>query len=637
MTFEDGKKAIARIYSAPNQVVGVGFLVADRYVLTCAHVVNACGIPQDNPIGSTLSLAFPFSTGEQSYKATVIGHELQGDYGSDYAVLRLDTVLAIPPIGLEAFSRTESSVGLQAFGFPRGDQAGRNLIAESRGTIAPGDWEQIEDSKQPGLAVEEGFSGAPVWCPSSSTFVGMIVARDKRREAAKVGFMIPTQKLNKPLKLIQKRTLLDLLEPEHNGLTEQIRTAYEVCRREGTTSPYQTALSAQLDDLARMANGDIEEPMLVQFMACLLNQAGLSKVLKTRLEQWAQRYTKDLSALRTRLQDQQNQKLNHQSVKSNHPGLLISVKAHQSKEKHYTVNAWFIHDFNYYDATTGQGAEALTIQNLSQSSEVQNLDPESGILDRQLPILFADYLDQVGERGIDLQSLTIELLFPMALMNNPIEQQPIPCPYGLPEALGTNCQVILRSQERLEGYRARGQWETKWKQVEESLNKQVGQVLVPGKDDLRQIQRELRSEHKLGLLLTNPPTVGNQGELGVLILTGTPIALWVRKDHPEQAWEDQFSQQVLGCLGETCEAQGVSGCCLQHPCFNKQGHPTGDCQSILLGELLDRVTEIRREALNLEDDMEQIAQSLELGHHLAFVWENPKRVPPKILYSTGSL
>ncbi|OUC15331.1 MAG: hypothetical protein B0A82_07555 [Alkalinema sp. CACIAM 70d] len=624
MTFEDGKKAIARIYSAPNQVVGVGFLVADRYVLTCAHVVNACGVPQDNPIGSTLSLAFPFSTGEQLYTAEVIGHELQGDCGSDYAVLRLDTVLAIPPIDLETFIRTESPVGLQAFGFPKGDQAGRNLIAESRGTIAPGDWEQIEDTKQPGLAVEEGFSGAPVWCPSVSTFVGMIVARDKRREAAKVGFMIPTQKLNKPLKLIQKRTLLDLLEPEQNSLTEQIQIAYEVCRREGTTQSYKAELSARLDDLAGMADGEIEEPMLVQFAACLLNQSGLSDNVRTQLEQWAQRYTQNLNTLRTKLQDQQNQKLNHQSIKSKHPGLLISVKAHESQEKHYTVNAWFIRDFNQYDATTGQGSEALTFQNLRQTPEDENLDPETGIPDRQLPSLFADYLDQVGAR-VDLQALTIELLLPMVLMNQRIEQQPIPCDFGLPEALVASCRVSLRSQDRLESPRFLGTWAAKWQQLETSLSLQTGPAFVTGSENLKQMQRELKPNEKLGLLLPYPPSA-DEKELGVLIGTGTPIALWVRKDHPNQAWGHQFCQQILGCLGETCEAQGQSSCCLHQPCSSD--NLPGNCRSILLGKLLDRVTTIRREALERDDDLENIAQSLELGHHLAFVWENPKRVPP---------
>ena len=35
------KSSVVRFYHANGNVVGAGFLVADRYVLTCAHVVAA--------------------------------------------------------------------------------------------------------------------------------------------------------------------------------------------------------------------------------------------------------------------------------------------------------------------------------------------------------------------------------------------------------------------------------------------------------------------------------------------------------------------------------------------------------------------------------------------------------------------
>ena len=59
MTFEDGKKAIARIYSVADEVAGVGFLVADRYILTCAHVIAASIEDPEQPIGAAIIIALP--------------------------------------------------------------------------------------------------------------------------------------------------------------------------------------------------------------------------------------------------------------------------------------------------------------------------------------------------------------------------------------------------------------------------------------------------------------------------------------------------------------------------------------------------------------------------------------------------
>ena len=41
------------------------------------------------------------------------------------------------------------------------------------------DWVQIEDVKQPGYRVEEGFSGAPVWDEKLQGVAGMAVAAEK--------------------------------------------------------------------------------------------------------------------------------------------------------------------------------------------------------------------------------------------------------------------------------------------------------------------------------------------------------------------------------------------------------------------------------------------------------------------------
>jgi vWA-MoxR associated protein C-terminal domain/Trypsin-like peptidase domain/vWA-MoxR associated protein middle region (VMAP-M) 1 len=649
MEFEDGKKAIARIYSAAGEVAGVGFLVSDRYVLTCAHVVTASvsSPPGSDPIGSPVTLALPFATGDQKYLTQVVFCDLNtAAYGDDFAILRLATVpeTVIQSIQLATLPHA-NPVELRVFGFPKGDEAGRNLTVVSRGSVAGG-WEQIEDTKQTGLAIEEGFSGAPVWCQDQKAFVGMVVARDKRRPEAKLGFMIPTQKLSSPSQYIRQHTLLDCLEPEQQTLSEQITIAYQVCCLRDSLKPPQTQLGKRLEELSRMTAGELGEPMLVQFAACLLNQ-GLSDPIKQQIESWAKRYTANLDGLRVKLQDKQSQKQVvprfelSQETQQMQPCLLVSVKAHRVKDKHYYVDAWLIRDFNCYDADSNnsQGSKHIVFKHDSEYPEAKDLHPEEGIPEDKIPVLLADYLDQVGDLGIDIQQLTVELLLPLSLMNTPIDQRPIPVRSGLPQSLVKMCHVVVRSQERLEGYRARGRWQTKWRRLQDLLETNAGKVFVSGGENIRQLQRQIVLDDVLGLQLTRKPSTDLRGELAVFLSTGTPIALWVRKENPTvNHWGTCLTHQVFCCM-KPGETEGVR-CCLESCGEFGLGEPEACCRSLQLAALPQQVAQIRQNAPDFEEDgtLDQfLHQSDELGHHLSFLWEDPRRVPPTITYSNSVL
>jgi hypothetical protein len=66
------KSAIARIYHTSGAVVGAGFLVNDRQLLTCAHVVTAAlGIPVNTSEASTdaIDVDFPLIAPDLKIKA----------------------------------------------------------------------------------------------------------------------------------------------------------------------------------------------------------------------------------------------------------------------------------------------------------------------------------------------------------------------------------------------------------------------------------------------------------------------------------------------------------------------------------------------------------------------------------------
>lgn len=192
------KSAIARIYHSNGAVVGAGFLVAERHLLTCAHVVTAAlGISittTDAPTNS-IELHFPLIALGHKVRAKVVFWQPvnEGQVGEDIAGLELE---GSPPNGCQPVRLVSTSEfwhhRFQVFGFPSQRDMGIWASGELRDQIGSSGWVQMEDIKAPGYAVEPGFSGAPVWDEELKGVVGMAVAAERKREEAKAAFMLPT-------------------------------------------------------------------------------------------------------------------------------------------------------------------------------------------------------------------------------------------------------------------------------------------------------------------------------------------------------------------------------------------------------------------------------------------------------------
>ncbi|MBD2261110.1 trypsin-like peptidase domain-containing protein [Pseudanabaena sp. FACHB-2040] len=604
MGFEESKQALTQIHFAGSDAIaGTGFLVADSYVLTCAHVVKAALPAVEEPIGASIEVTFPF-LGPASIQAAVVFCEFdEFDGGRDAAVLHLlaPSQLAHQPMPLVPLLQFDSAV-VKAFGFPNGEPLGRNLIAVTRGEVTGG-WIQIEDTKGPGLAVEAGFSGAPVWCDASQAAVGMVVARDQDRPEAKIGFILPTQKLQTPLQEIQKHSLAQLLTAHQQALTEQIATAYKICRPDNWSAPFPVGLEEMLADLSQMHAESLSASRLVQFGACLLNQAETA-IIRAELTGWLEKYAEAVAPLLKQMEQRQQQMLPATTPSS--PCLLVNVQADKtSKAEPYQINAWLIANINRYDPRTGEGADVLPTEGWQEYvDDPSQIDPQAGIKYEDIPAMIASYLDQVGRRGIDLQNLTVEFFLPFSLINRDVEQCCIPAEFGFPKPLGIDedcCHVVLRSQERLEFARGLAAWQSKWKQLDDNGQQKAMNLFI--RDETaspKQLQKALQTA--FGLKLTRLPKATNQGEIGLLLATGTPAAIWIRSS-AEHSWEELVDTQVL---------------------------------SGSLGQVPNQVLALRRNTLELdeEDDLEM---SLELGHHLSFLWEDPHRRPPEITYSDKNL
>ncbi len=606
--FEDAQKGVAQIYAADGRVVGTGFLIAPGYVLTCAHVVRVAwgGDPDDGAIIQVLLFEE-----DAPRAAQVLFYDFDADdYGADAALLRLEATnlpqLSIFPVA--RLQQLDDDAPLKAFGFP--DPGGRILTTKTKGRIQ-GNWIQIEDSKLTGVDILGGFSGAPVWCQTTGAWVGMIVARSDLGVNDKVGFMLPYENLSTVLLEPRRAELQAMLAPEGAAIWPQVLAAYEVVRpqKRGVAVMPKT-LDVLLSELNLAAAGGKLESRLVQFAVCLFLEELLKQPLRQCLKDWIEAFSStELQQLCEQAREQCNQHRGQNEQPLVNPCLWIRIQANKvSGGEPYQVDGRFVPDPEHY-AETGQGARTLSTEKWQSYmvDDVEETKPSGGWTYAHLPALIAAFFDQVGDAQVALTDLTIELFVPLSLMNKGFELLSILPEGGLgfPENLGITAerpQVILRSQKRLEMKRTKGLWREKWKQLDPGQGSQSAQsAFVSSSDNLRQLQTDLKTG--FGLKLEHSPQTTNQGELALVLATGTPAALWVRCDASDTAWAGQLDHQIL------------SGALPQVP---------------------ENVATVRRAAPYL-DDAANCADSLELGHRLALLWENPDNVPSPINYSDEML
>ncbi len=206
---ESLEASLVRIRTTDGHVVGAGFLVGGRHILTCAHVIRlALGLP-DSPVDlpqGLVSFDFPLVPPRTLLTASVIQWcPPLPDGRGDIAGLELQ---CDPPSAAEVvrFAPAEDlwEHPFRTFGFPAGYDDGVWATGRLLGRQAT-DWVMIEDIKAQGFAVAPGFSGTPVWDTRLQGVVGMVVAASRPTDL-KAAFVLPLDVLVAAWPLIEPVT-----------------------------------------------------------------------------------------------------------------------------------------------------------------------------------------------------------------------------------------------------------------------------------------------------------------------------------------------------------------------------------------------------------------------------------------------
>jgi signal transduction histidine kinase len=182
-SFED---SVLRILKG-DKIVGAAFLVSDRLVATCAHVVKSAGAE----IGGKISLR---SSEGKDIEAIVDPAFWRDPNAEDISILRLNEPLEnIQPAILGSSSGTKGNK-FSTFGFPKQGQE----LSGSGEIIGQAIIGGIKVLQLRSPEVTPGFSGAPIFDETTKRVVGMVVAITPPDEYQRLGttaFAIPSETL----------------------------------------------------------------------------------------------------------------------------------------------------------------------------------------------------------------------------------------------------------------------------------------------------------------------------------------------------------------------------------------------------------------------------------------------------------
>src|SRR5215467_5552688 len=214
-----------------TDVLGAGFLVDPRHVITCAHTVNdVLGRDRDDEEQprEDLELNFPFADRQQNVKANVVAWRPVGDGHHDIAVLRLKDhpPPSARPVRIVPAERVTGHRFI-AWGFPlenAGEMLAEGTIQRRRGD----DRIHVTGTEVTGQAVRRGFSGTAVWDQVLGGVIGMVVAADPD-PASKTAYLVPTDVLTEvwpALNVVRPRPMI----PVPRVVGERVSTAVDLFR-----------------------------------------------------------------------------------------------------------------------------------------------------------------------------------------------------------------------------------------------------------------------------------------------------------------------------------------------------------------------------------------------------------------------
>jgi hypothetical protein len=547
------------------------------------------GVAVDSVAGKPIKIDFPFIAPMQFQNAELVS-SLWRLNNEDLAILKIEASLdGAAPLAFPKSTYYQDH-RYRVCGFPDGHPDGIWATGVFLDEQAKG-WIQIEDTKAEGLAIEPGFSGAPIWDETLEGLAGMTVARDKEREDAKVGFMIPYLNLKPAL---EASILFALMLSEEASLTPHWEKAYKLLRPESYTESYPKTLEEAILKSQDLPNQGSAYRAIEQFIGYLtLPELGLR--IQPKLFQWLAEQVADVNDLLGVVRQKKEAQQTQQSLVST-PHLLFWVQEELNSDRFF-AQAYLVLNREQYDPAAQTGVKQL--RNLAQLFEAEGDEKVSpSQLETVLQICLNESVQEIPQEQEDFPVMQVDVFLPRRALGWQVEQWYVEPKdeYTLkPEPVGSCYRVILRLADRLDERRCTPQrkqlWKAKWRYLKTIEGNPTAAGLIGGDDkETDALYEVLSKEEIVGWHRLQPPQPAVEGTpcpFSILVGTGASVAIWLR---PSQHDYKQLFAQLLG-----------SG----------------------LSELPAKVSSLRKEAFRRQDQ-----QNPHIGEAIGLLWEDPQLVPP---------
>lgn len=179
-------RALIRVFRQDTPV-GVGFLVGDDTMVTCAHVAaTAAEVPHPS-VGDVVHVDFPMIEPTARIEAKVLHVPVQPD-GADIVALRVSSVSSAARAVRVVAAEELRDHQVRAYGVPENRARGVWSQGVVRGPIADG-LIHVEDDRGYGLPLLRGFSGSPLIDDRLSAVVGMVISVESKQER-RIGYAL---------------------------------------------------------------------------------------------------------------------------------------------------------------------------------------------------------------------------------------------------------------------------------------------------------------------------------------------------------------------------------------------------------------------------------------------------------------
>jgi len=531
---QDPTSSILRVLKKDETVVGAAFLVSERLIATCAHVIKAAGSNK----GEKVSLKLEDGTITQ---ATILDEYWRDVNAEDIAILHLEKRLdKIQPLILSPSMGTMGH-SFSTYGFPneseelsgQGDIIGSAVLAGIK----------VLQLRSP--EVTPGFSGAPIFDESNKYLkrvVGMVVSitpPDKYQRLGATAFATSSETLHKICPELPIEATLEALGEELLALAEMdivdlslVRKVYNLCF-DGITLLQPIGSKAGVRDriLHLTQATSLQESQarpLAYFTATLADrlrpiQPELAKRLLIWLKNHASTLIADPNNLGVLIRIDKDQ--------INPPCLQLILELYPGQPNDDPKTQQYI-----LKARDGRN-EKMLISDLK--SEFHKLAANT----RATIKMYQGQLE-ADEADID-EKLWIEFCLPTPDLSRKVEQWKFDEKSG--KTLGQSFKVVVRSRYRWEKrFDLRKTWPNKWSACKAAITNQLSDLNIEVVTDATasSLKKAVENAQVLGLPFELRDDETNDNLLTTLLDSGVPVVIWVRGGVDTQIAEQWLRDQI---------------------------------------------------------------------------------------------